>query len=367
MYGFIQERLDSIIKAGNFRFIPEQTEGLVDFSSNDYLGIAADRSLYHSFIEEGAERFAPTSSASRLLASGQRVYSSLEKTLENAYGNRFKALLFNSGYHANVGAISALGKDVIILADKLVHASIIDGMKLGGGIFARFGHNDVDALERLIVKYRPTGKPMMIVVESVYSMDGDEAPLDEIVALKKNYGNLMIYVDEAHAVGVCGPQGLGLAYDRNVDIVVGTFGKALAGQGAFILCDSQIRDYLVNTARSFIFSTALPPLIVAWNEFAFRHSLEMSTAREHLRNLSRRMQQLLGSPHAGHIQPLIVGDATETVKLAHNLRHLGFSGVAIRNPTVPLGTERIRFSLSAALTSEDIRLLGNALESLNAI
>ena len=364
MLDFINTRLEQIRQAGNFRTIPGNSDQLIDFSSNDYLGLAADKSIYRRFLEGGVEHFAPTSSASRLLASEQSAYTALENTLECAYDNRFKALVFNSGYHANVGTISALGKDVVILADKLVHASIIDGMRLCGGVFSRFAHNDVEALERLILKYRTGNKPIMVVVESVYSMDGDQAPIDDIIALKHKYGNILLYVDEAHAVGVCGYNGLGVTFDKDVDIIVGTFGKALAGQGAFILSDSSIRDYLVNTARSFIFSTALPPLIIAWNEYAFKKALTMDTEREHLSRLSQLLQSILGTPHSGHIQPLIVGDAARTVRLSQELRSLGFSGVAIRTPTVPAGTERIRFSLSASLTDEDITNLGRALTKL---
>ena len=354
MLDFINTRLEQIRQAGNFRTIPGNSDLLIDFSSNDYLGLATDKSIYRRFLEGGVEHFAPTSSASRLLASEQSAYTALENTLECAYDNRFKALVFNSGYHANV----------VILADKLVHASIIDGMKLGGGVFARFAHNDVEALERLILKYRSGNKPIMVVVESVYSMDGDQAPIDDIIALKHKYGNILLYVDEAHALGVCGYSGLGVTFDKDMDIIVGTFGKALAGQGAFILSDSTIRDYLVNTARSFIFSTALPPLIIAWNEYAFKKALTMDTEREHLSRLSQLLQSILGTPHSGHIQPLIVGDAARTVRLSQELRSLGFSGVAIRTPTVPAGTERIRFSLSASLTDEDITNLGRALTKL---
>ncbi len=367
MYSFITDRLAQIKAAGNLRAIPTEHRGLTDLSSNDYLGIGADRALYRDFLSRGVEQWAPTSSASRLLAANQRAYASLEHTLEQAYGEPYRALIFNSGYHANVGAISALGKDVIILADKLVHASIIDGMKLGGGVFARFAHNDVAALERLIARYAPEGKPMMIVVESIYSMDGDEAPLEAIVALKRKYPNVLLYVDEAHAVGVKGPRGLGLALGKDVDIIVGTFGKALAGQGAFILCAPEIREYLVNMARSFIFSTALPPLVIAWDEFTFRHSLTLDDARAHLGRLGEKLHGLLRTPVAGHIQPLIIGDAARAVELSGQLRQLGFSALAIRNPTVPAGTERIRFSLSANLGADDIEALGHALKQVNAI
>ena len=193
-------------------------------------------------------------------------------------------------------------------------------------------------------------------------MDGDYAPIEEFVELKKLYPETYLYVDEAHAVGVEGQNGLGLAKDFDTDIIVGTLGKALAGQGAFAICSPLMRDYLVNCARSFIFSTAIPPVNIAWNEFVFRKSLEMDAERSHLKNLGTQLRRVLKSLHSSHIQPLIIGDAARALELSKLLKQVGISALAIRTPTVPAGTERLRFSLSASLTAKDVDELENALQ-----
>lgn len=360
---FVRKRLENLRESNNFRLIPDVSSELIDFSSNDYLGLAENDELRKEFFTAvDVERLVFSSSASRLLSKHQSPFNSFETLLQTLYGRGRKALVFNSGYHANVGILSSLGKNVVVLADKLVHASIIDGIKLGGGQFARFAHNDIASLERLLKKYSRCGLPMLIVVESVYSMDGDYAPIEEFVELKKLYPETYLYVDEAHAVGVEGQNGLGLAKDFDTDIIVGTLGKALAGQGAFAICSPLMRDYLVNCARSFIFSTAIPPVNIAWNEFVFRKSLEMDAERSHLKNLGAQLSRVLKSSHSSHIQPLIIGDAARALELSKLLKQVGISALAIRTPTVPAGTERLRFSLSASLTAKDVDELENALQ-----
>lgn len=234
------------------------------------MGYAADASLQKRFFAKIDHTAIPlTSSASRLLASSQRYYQTLENRLNELYGR--PALLFNSGYHANTGLISGLTDATdIILADKLVHASIIDGMRLSDAAHARWRHNDTNHLERLIQRFRaeqPEAR-IWIVAESVYSMDGDIAPIDALIELKQKYDDVMIYIDEAHAVGCMGHMGLGLVADNPrsdmVDVTVGTFGKALASYRAFAILSPPLREVAVNRCRSFIFSTALPPMSAAW-------------------------------------------------------------------------------------------------------
>lgn len=326
-------------------------------------------------MADAANRRIPfTSSASRLLAARQQEYTLLEQLLATLYGR--PALLFNSGYHANTGIVPALasGNDTVILADKLVHASIIDGIRLSGAPFERFRHNDLRHLRRLLEKVHAGYDRVLVIVESVYSMDGDSADLDALTALKREFPGMMLYVDEAHAVGVEGPRGLGLAkgcadFDA-VDLVVGTFGKALASSGAYCVCSSTVHDILVNSARSFIFSTALPPVTCAWTRFVIEHMLTMDEARAHLRSLGRRLSEGLRaiSPsagiHSGHIQPFVVGDARKVVHLSEQLRHSGVKVLPIRVPTVPPGTERLRISLSAGMSVEDIDRLVNAISSI---
>ncbi len=369
----IEHYIGQLKENGNFRQIPVDNapENLVDLSSNDYLGLAVDAALREKFLSEGvAKALSLSASASRLLAACQQPYSKLEKLLEHYYGR--PALLFNSGYHANTGIIGAIGKlpGVHIVADKLVHASIIDGLKLSGAPFSRFRHNNFTHLRQLVERARGEGaRNILVVVESVYSMDGDRTDVEALIDLKKDFPEIILYVDEAHAVGVEGPAGLGLvaASPRasKVDIVVGTFGKALASAGAYAIVSPLMRDFLVNTARSLIFSTALPPLQIAWTEHVFKHMTELDSARQKLKQLGRALSAVLspGNPTEAHIQPLIAGAPERAVQWSQQLRVEGFAVLPIRTPTVPPGTDRLRFSLSAAIDPAKLATLN--IDSLN--
>lgn len=369
--------LDRLHAEGNFRSIPRELPAgaeVTDLSSNDYLGLGADPGLQQSFFASASNRAIPmTSSASRLLCGRQREYEELESFLGQLYGR--PCLLFNSGYHANTGMVQALADTkTLIVADKLVHASIIDGITLSKAPFTRFRHNDLGHLEKIMEKEAGKHDRVLIIVESVYSMDGDRADIDGIIALKHRYPNAMLYVDEAHAFGVEGPQGLGLCKGSagfgDVDIVVGTFGKACASVGAFCAVSPTLRDYLVNRARSFIFSTSLPPMTVAWTRFMIESFLTMDAERSQLRLLGRRLHDHLQplSPNTvitpSHIQPLVVGSADRAVELSRRLLDEGFKVLPIRTPTVPPGTERLRISLSAAIPIDGIDRLGHTLAKL---
>lgn len=375
MNAIIKSILEETEASGNLRTVAleDSPASLVDLSSNDYLGLAADNSLRESFLAGEAAATAPLSaSASRLLAGSQKNFTSLEATLADAYGSA--ALLFNSGYHANTGIVSALGsiKNTYIIADKLVHASIIDGIKLSGAPFARFRHNDYSHLASLAAKASKEYPNILIIAESVYSMDGDRADIDAIAEIKRQTPGAILLVDEAHAVGVEGQAGLGLvassASRGDVDIIVGTFGKALASAGAYAITDDVMRQFLINKARSFIFSTALPPFVIAWSEHVFRNMTGMDSRRSHLKKLGLRLSEILrpygGSTSGGHIQPLIAGSASKAVEWSRSLRSDGFCVLPIRTPTVPPGTDRLRFSLSADL---DLAALDNLSESLSHI
>lgn len=369
--------LDRLHSEGNFRSIPHELPAgaeVTDLSSNDYLGLGADTGLQQSFFASASNRAIPmTSSASRLLSGRQREYEELENFLGQLYGR--PCLLFNSGYHANTGMIQALADSkTLIVADKLVHASIIDGITLSKAPFTRFRHNDLGHLEKIMEKEAANHERVLIVVESVYSMDGDRADIDSIITITRRYPNAMLYVDEAHAFGVEGPQGLGLCKESaefgDVDIVVGTFGKACASAGAFCAVSPTLRDYLVNRARSFIFSTSLPPMTVAWTHFMIETFLTMDAERSQLRLLGQRLHDHLQplSPKTvitpSHIQPLVVGSADRAVELSRRLLEEGFKVLPIRTPTVPPGTERLRISLSAAIPIEEIDRLGHTLAKL---
>jgi 8-amino-7-oxononanoate synthase len=355
----IENELASLRTAGNFRHIPTTfTDNLTDFSSNDYLGLAEDRALREEFLATlNADNFRPTSSASRLLAGHQDEYQALENTLAEHYHR--PALLFNSGYHANTGMISALGgASTLFIADKLVHASIIDGLILSRSKFERFRHNDYAHLVKILDRYASQYSRVVIVTESIYSMDGDHADIEQLIDIKKSHDNVMLYVDEAHGVGVSGPHGLGLTMatsaPKAVDIMVGTFGKALASVGAYAITSPTVRDYMINRARSFIFSTSLPPTAALWSRATFIKALTMDAERAHLAELAEILARATHQAEPSHIQPLIIGDAALTVAASQRLKQEGLNVLPIRTPTVPPGTERLRFSLSAALPTPSV-------------
>lgn len=360
-----------------------QGRELLNLTSNDYLGIAGNAQLLRQFyagMDSGA--MSPDSllagyglgaASSRLLTGDSDLAHGLEQDLAAAYsrldsGSTSRAaLLFNSGYHANIGILPALlGKRDLILSDKLNHASIHDGIHLCRATHKRFTHRDYDQLEHLLATSRQQYERVVIVSESVFSMDGDEADLASLVRLKQEF-DAWLYLDEAHAVGLYGAGGLGKAEEQGVvadiDLLVGTFGKALASIGAFVICAREISDYLVNRSRSLIFTTALPPVVLHWNRFVFAQQQTMTNERRHLAAVSRQLRQALrreGLPLAGgvkdesNILPLVIGGNEETVRLASRMQEQGFLILPVRPPAVPEETARFRLSLTADMTWPDI-------------
>lgn len=377
----IKDRLQQLKDEGNFRSIPlDPRKKVIDFSTNDYMGVATDTEMQERFFaDESAKRIPMTASAARLLAPRQIEYLNLEVFLRLLYakhrGDDTDTLLYNSGYHANTGLVSAIAaNDTFVIADRLVHASIIDGIVLSRAGFARFRHNDYDHLEQLIERNVGKAPRLLVIVESVYSMDGDRADIDRLIDIKRRHPGVMLYVDEAHAFGVLGPHGLGLAMaskaPAEVDVVVGTFGKAAGSAGAFAVTSAELRQWLVNTSRSFIFSTAIPPMQVAWTRFVLGTLLTADRRRAHLEWLAGKLRDVLAkySPvpvEDSHIQPLIIGDARKTVELSQKLLDIfGIKALPIRKPTVAAGTERLRFSLNARMTGTEIDRLDEALAQL---
>lgn len=365
--------LDSLRSTGNFRKCPDDRHdsGLIDLSSNDYLGLS--KNCLNDFVKDNPSLLTMpmTSVASRLLSACQKPYEALETRLSEIFHR--PALLFNSGYHANTGVVSALAdRDTVIVADKLVHASIIDGIILSRAKFQRFPHNDFAELERLVAQ-TPAEKRVLVIVESRYSMDGDAADIETLIAIKRKYGNVLLYVDEAHSFGAEGQGGKGLSMSSSapeeIDVIIGTFGKALASYGAFAAVSQEIKDYLINKSRSFIFSTAISPLQAEWSRLMVEKMATMDAERDHLKHLSGKLHDILAKYSAdccsdSHIQALIVGDAALAVEISHKLREQGIVALPIRTPTVPAGTERIRFSLSASMTDADLDKLDNALKCI---
>lgn len=355
--------LEEFKQEGRLRCLPEQrARKILDFSSNDYMGIAADTSLVEEFISTvNCRSF--TSSASRLLCGDQQEYRAFEEFLAEEYGK--PTLLFNSGYHANVGCMSALATPgTAIVSDKLVHASIIDGIRLTKAVCRRFRHNDVASLKREIAKVHDESERVIVVVESIYSMDGDEAPLREIAALKKDFPRMLLYVDEAHALGVRGDRGLGVCEELgllpDVDILIGTFGKAVGSMGAFAAASDEVKSFLMNSARSFIFSTALPPVNVAFSHFVMRKLVGMKRERQYLAELAEKFRvgieriTVEKTVSTTQIVPLMAYSNERALSMSARLREQNILALPIRRPTVAAGTERLRFSLSAAMTHDDI-------------
>ncbi|MCL3778903.1 8-amino-7-oxononanoate synthase [Prolixibacteraceae bacterium JC049] len=372
----ISERINQLESQGNLRSIKEgiksdkwisfEDKRMLNLSSNDYLGLTSNHELQVTFSEQALNpKLGWTAASSRLLTGNHPIYTELENQIASDY-QKEEALLFNSGYHANTGILPAItSKNDVILADKLVHASIIDGMRLSDAQTIRFRHNDMQHLQQLLAKYNNHSGNIIVVTESIFSMDGDCAPLQELVALKKQF-NFLLYLDEAHAVGAVGEKGLGLAEELQVidqvDFLVGTFGKALASVGAYLVCSSLVKKWLINTMRTLIFTTALPAVNVAWTLHVWRYMLQAKKERTHLKEISSLIHSSLNTEEQkcisqSHIIPFMVNDAEKSILLAQKFQENGFYVLPIRKPTVPEGTERLRFSLRADISLQEINEL----------
>ena len=337
------------------KFIYYKGKKLLNLSSNNYLNFADNKDLNEEFLDTVGADYSFGSASSRLLTGTLPVYKELEELLADMYGKE-GALLYNSGYHANVGISSALcQRGDVVFSDKLNHASIIDGMRLSEGKFFRFPHNDMEALEKLLIREREKFKNAFIITESVFSMDGDISDLEKIVELKKKYDCNLI-IDEAHAFGVFGQKGLGVAEKLeiidDVDLIVGTFGKAIGSMGAFVVGSRILIDFLINKSRSFIFSTALPPINIAFTKWIIENKLPQ-TLEKRLRMLE--IARKMGSQ--SHIIPVVIGENKETVDLCDVLFHNGYFTMTIRPPTVPVGTSRLRISLTCEIEESELQIL----------
>jgi len=373
-YERISEELYELKSLDRYRYLPDisarngkdiEVNGqlLLNLSSNDYLGLGDDKALLEGYGSQFRKSsHAMTSSSSRLLTGNHPLYDQLEKALALLYG-RESAMVFNSGYHANIGILPALcNRHDLVLSDRLNHASIIDGMKIAEAPYQRYRHRDYEHLEELLSEARGKYRQIFIVTESVFSMDGDLADLSRLVALKEQYEAILI-VDEAHGVGVFGERGLGLCETagmvQQIDIITGTFGKALASTGAYAVMSSLVREYLLNTMRSFIFTTALPPVILGWSLLTLHQQSAMLSDRAALLKLASRLRSELilhgfDVPGESHIIPVITGANDLSVALAARLRSAGFLCMPVRPPAVPENGARIRISLRSILQWEDI-------------
>ena len=377
------KKLETIREAGNYRtlraiehngfLIHADGKEMLNLSSNDYLGLSTNPKLLDEFRMETDVLSLPYSAASsRLLSGNHPYYGLLEKDLVELY-EKPAALVFNSGYHANIGILPALTtKRDLIIADKLVHASIIDGIRLSEAQMLRYRHLDYEHLHSLLVAHREEYDNVFIVTESVFSMDGDTADLQQLCEIKKEF-DAFLYVDEAHAVGVRGTNGLGCCEEQacveDIDFIVGTFGKALASQGAFVICEQLFRDYLINSQRSLIFTTALPPVNVAWTRFVLNRLPDFYDLRIHLSQISEQLRGLLfkkGFETRGdsHIVPMLCGSNEDSLEMANLFQENGFFALPVRYPTVPKNEARIRFSLNASIPDEDYQCLFELIQCL---
>ncbi len=360
----INEELKILESKGQLRSIPQiQTKDdckvciagkdYINFASNDYLGLSTKQNLRKEFLEQDTSLM--SSASARLLSGTSQEYTELENNLSKLF-NKESCLIFNTGYQCNLGVITALcGKGDVIFSDKLNHASIVDGMRLAEGDFIRYKHLDYNHLEELLIKHRPTYKRAIIVSESVFSMDGDITNIDKLIELKNKYDCLLM-IDEAHAFCAIGQSLAGLTYQKDVDITTATFGKALGSFGAFCVANSQIISYLVNKSRSFIFSTSIPPINISWTNWLLTEKKEfLITQKNNLEALVSKAHKLIGNTISNsHIIPIIIGSNSATLRISEKLRSEGFYIPAIRPPTVPENTSRLRLSLTADLHIEDI-------------
>ncbi|MDA8159918.1 MAG: 8-amino-7-oxononanoate synthase [Desulfobacteraceae bacterium] len=342
-------------------------QALVNFSSNDYLGLAR-----HPALIEGAarylRRYGVGATASRLVCGNLDCLPELEARLARLKGAE-AALILNSGYQANVALIPALvNRRSLVLADRLCHNSLIQGIILSRAKLVRFRHNDLAHLEELLTRHGQESERMLVVSESVFSMDGDRADLDALIAVSRRHRALLM-IDEAHATGVLGPGGMGLGCGKDIDVLMGTFGKGLGSYGAYVSCSAELREYLINFCSGLIYSTALPPPVLGAIEAALALAPEMDRERAHLHRLADGLRQglralgLSPGDSTTQIVPVILGDARRALAMSRWLSRHGFLATAIRPPTVEPGRARLRLALSALHTQEQVDRLLAAISS----
>ena len=336
---------------------------LIDFSSNDYLALAEHPEVIAA-SRKYLEQFGTGAGAARLMSGDLEINHQLEEEIAQLKSKE-AALVFGSGYLANVGVIPALvGRGDLLVTDRLSHASIYDGCLLSGAKIIRFRHNDINHLQQILQEKRSQYNRVLVVVESIYSMDGDRCPLKELIDLKKQ-GAFLLMVDEAHATGIYGEHGGGIIEEEGVsdgvDVAMGTFGKALGSYGAYVAASQQMIDYLVNRARSFIYATGLPPAVIGATlaalhlvktEPKLRQDLHDKVVffKKHLRK--NGLKDDLGP---SQIVPIMVGDSTKALKLSDELRKNLIFVKAVRPPTVPEGSARLRFSITRYHLEEDLK------------
>lgn len=331
----------------------------LDFSTNNYLGLAGHPLLKQRSIEF-IERYGVGSMASRLLSGNLDCFINIENKIAKLKGTE-EALVLGSGYQANSSIMAALlDKDSLIILDKLCHNSLVQGARLCRAKILRFFHNDLEHLEGILKREASKYNKVLIVSESVFSMDGDLCDVENFSAIAKKYGALT-YLDEAHATGILGKNGMGLGH-KDIDIVMGTFSKAAGSYGSYVACSKSIKNILVQSCGGLIYSTALPPSVLGSIDAALDLIPTMDKERSYLRKIIKKVRdkiKAIPDDFDTPIIPIIVGEDIKALELQQTLMNKGFYIPAIRPPTVPEGKSRLRLSLSAAHTEEHIgKLLG---------
>ena len=355
----IIKELEGFKTENRFRTIKTNDKSLYNFSSNDYLGLANDKSLSQKFYENYTfDNYKLSSSSSRLIDGSYQTVMRLEKKVEEIYGK--PCLVFNSGFDANSSVIETFyDKNSLIITDRLNHASIYDGCINSNAKVLRYNHLDVDALEKLLKKYSKTYDDILVVTESIYSMDGDCADIKKICDLKDEY-KFTLMVDEAHSYGV---HSYGIAYNEKlidkIDFLIIPLGKAGASVGAYVICDEIYKNYLINKSRKFIYSTALPPVNNLWNLFILENLTLFHDKIEKLKDLvnfslTTLKKANIETSSTSHIISIIIGDNLKTINLSEALKEKGYLIYPIKEPTVPKDTARLRISLTANMKKEDL-------------
>ncbi|MCD6039970.1 MAG: 8-amino-7-oxononanoate synthase [Gammaproteobacteria bacterium] len=359
---------------GSAVYLNYQGKKLINFSSSDYLGLAT-----HPLLIERSQQYVQTlgvgSTASRLVSGNFSLYDALEKKIALAM-KKPAALILGAGYQANTSVLEALldpailKQRALVFCDRLCHASLLATTRFVADV-KRFQHNDLIHLATLLKKYAPDTRPKFIIVESIYSMDGDEVDFNALILLAKKY-HAFLYVDDAHAVGMAGRLGYGKApdYAADIDMIMGTFSKALGSFGAYIACSEIMRDYLINKCKGFIYSTGPSPAVLGAMDAALELVPAMQEARLRVVDYAARLRAFLRENNLDHgasqthIVPWIIGDTEKTLAISVLLQEQGILGTPIRPPSVPVGKSRIRFCLTAAHSEEDIRHLLEVLRSV---
>lgn len=343
----------------SLRNLPQPTD-LIDFLSNDYLGLAKSEALFEAVHQFLAKRNISQNGAtgSRLLSGNFELYEQAEHYLAS-FHQAESALIFNSGYDANLGFFGSLtDRDSVILYDELAHASIRDGIRLSSSKAYKFKHNDLADLEQKLLSYQGQNRDVFVVTESVFSMDGDSPDMEKLTQICTTHKAFLV-IDEAHALGIFGEKGEGLVQHlglhNQVFARIITFGKALGCHGAAIVGSSQLKDYLVNFSRSFIYTTALPPHSVATIRVAYQYLEQAKAEREKLQQNIKLFNELFKTTDASSIKSILVSGNQNVKQKALHLQQSGYDVKPILSPTVPEGKERLRFCLHSYNTAEEIK------------